>query len=66
MESGGRVVGFPAVVVWVVDVPDGEGLRALLFAGPGAGVEEFFGEDAIVALDFAVVAWGVGVYGMMR
>jgi hypothetical protein len=32
----------------------------VLFAGPGVGVEEFFGEDAVVALDFAVVAWCVG------
>src|SRR5690606_11757714 len=24
------------------------------------GVEELFGQDAVVSLDFAVVAWGVG------
>jgi hypothetical protein len=47
-------------MVVVVDVPDGEGGGAVRFAGPGVGVEEFFGEDAVVAFDFAVVAWGVG------
>lgn len=31
-----------------------------LTVGFDAGVEEFFGQDPLVALDFAVVAWGVG------
>ncbi|KOX25507.1 hypothetical protein ADK67_16680 [Saccharothrix sp. NRRL B-16348] len=42
-------------------VPDGQGVGALLFAGPDVGVEEFFGEDAVVAFDLAVVARGVGL-----
>ena len=32
----------------------------MLFAGPDSGVEEFFGQDPVVALDFSVVAWGIG------
>jgi hypothetical protein len=47
-------------VVVVVDVPDLDGVGSFGFAGPDAGVEEFFGQGALIALDFAVVAWGVG------
>jgi hypothetical protein len=46
-------------MVVVVHVPDRQGVGAVLFAGPGVGVEEFLAQDAVVALDFAVVAWGV-------
>lgn len=41
-------------MVVVVDVPDSECVGALVFAGPFTGVEEFFGQDAVVALDLAV------------
>src|SRR3954462_11443617 len=47
-------------MVVVVDVPDGQSLGAVFFAGPDEGVEELFGQDPVVALDFAVMAWGVG------
>src|SRR3954462_2907274 len=47
-------------MVVVVDVPDGQSLGAVFFAGPDEGVEELFGQDPVVALDFAVVAWGLG------
>ena len=53
--SGGSVWS----TIVVVDVPDSDGVGALLFGGPGAGVEELFGEDSVVALDLSVVAWGV-------
>lgn len=39
----------PAVVV--VDVPDAKGFAALVFGGPHAGVEEFRGQDPVVALE---------------
>lgn len=55
LVSGGSV----GSMVVVVDVPDLQCCCAVLFAGPGVGVEEFFGQDAVVALDFAVVAWCV-------
>lgn len=44
-----------------MDVPDGQGVSAVVFAGPLAGVEEFLSQDPVVALDFAVVAGCVGV-----
>jgi len=37
-------------MVVVVDVPDGDGCRAFVFAVVFAGVEDLFGEDALVAL----------------
>jgi hypothetical protein len=43
-------------MVVVVHVPHAQGGGALVFAGPGAGVEEFLGQDPVIALDFAVVA----------
>lgn len=43
-------------VVVEVDVPDLEGVGSLLFRGPGARVKELLGKNAVVALDFSVVA----------
>lgn len=54
LASGGTVGS-----VVVVDVPDAEGLAAGVFALPDAGLEEFFGQYAVVALDLAVVPWRV-------
>lgn len=42
-------------VVIVVNVPDFDGGAPLLLAGVFAGVEQFFGEDAVVAFDLPVV-----------
>src|SRR5690606_21292931 len=47
-------------MVVVVDVPGADGGGAFGFAVPGVGVEELFGQDALVALDFAVVPRCVG------
>src|SRR5699024_3886214 len=47
-------------MVVVVVVPDHDGLASGGFAGVGAGVEAFVGEDPLVALDFSVVAGCVG------
>jgi hypothetical protein len=44
-------------MVVVVDVPDGNGGGALVLAGELAGVEDLFGQDALVALDLPVVPW---------
>src|SRR5215213_2258597 len=46
-------------MVVVVDVPDGQRGGSLGFAGPGAGVEQLFGQGAVVPLNLAVVSWGV-------
>jgi hypothetical protein len=35
-------------MVVVVDVPDAEGVAALIFGDPAAGVEELFGDDPVV------------------
>ena len=47
-------------MVVVVVVPHGDGVAALLLRGIGTRVEALLGQDAVVALDLAVVAWGVG------
>ena len=47
-------------MVVVVDVPDADRPRSLGLAGPFAGVEEFLGEGALIALDLAVVLWLAG------
>jgi len=47
-------------MVVVVDVPGADGGGEFGFAVPGVGVEELFGQDALVALDFAVVPRCVG------
>ena len=47
-------------MVVVVVVPHGDGVAALLLRVVGAGVEALLGQDAVVALDLAVVSWGVG------
>lgn len=49
LASGGSV----AVVV-IADVPDGQGCGAVSFAGPGMGIEELVGQDAVVAFDLAI------------
>ena len=47
-------------MVVVVVVPHGDGVAALPLRAVGAGVEALLGQDAVVALGLAVVAWGVG------
>ena len=47
-------------MVVVVVVPHGDGVAALLLLGVVARVEALLGQDAVVALDLAVVSWGVG------
>ena len=42
-------------VVIVVNIPDFDRGAPLLLAGVFAGVEQFFGEGAVVAFDFPVV-----------
>jgi hypothetical protein len=44
-----------------VGVPDGDGGGALVLAGQLAGVEDLFGQDALVALDLPVVPWCLGL-----
>lgn len=38
-----------------MNIPDLDGGAPLSFAGVFAGVQQFFGEDAVVAFDFPVV-----------
>jgi hypothetical protein len=45
-------------MVVVVDVPHADGSAAVVLAGELVGVEHLLGEDPLVALGFAVVAWG--------
>src|SRR5690606_3013352 len=52
-------------MVVVVDVPDLQGLAALQLGGPDAGVEEFLGQDPLIAFDFAVVTRCVGADPLM-
>lgn len=47
-------------VVVVVDQPGAQRGGALVLGRPGLGVEQFFGQDPLGALDLAVVSWGVG------
>jgi len=47
-------------MVVVVVVPHRDGVTALLLSGVGTRVEALLGQDAVVALDLAVVPWGVG------
>jgi hypothetical protein len=50
IERGGRwppAGGTVRSVAVVVDVPYANSIGALLFSGPGAGIEELFGEDAV-------------------
>lgn len=47
-------------MIVVMDVPDSYCLGARVFAVKDARIEEFFGQDPVVALDLAVVARGVG------
>lgn len=49
---------WPLIVV--VGVPDAEGVCSLLLGDPLAGVEEFLGQDPVIAFDFPVVTWRVG------
>ena len=53
-------------MVVVVDVPDLDRGGAFGLGGPEAGVEELFGQDPVVALDLAVVPWGVGTDALRR
>ena len=48
----------PAVVV-VVDVPDRDRGRAVLLAVEISGIEQFLGQDSLVALDLSIVLRGV-------
>ena len=59
--GGGLAVqgGVGSVVVVVVE-PGLVGGLALGLAGPGMGVGPLTGQSTVVALDLAVVAWGVG------
>ena len=54
------VAGGVGSMVVVVVVPHGDGVAALPLRAVGAGVEALLGQDAVVALGLAVVAWGVG------
>lgn len=47
-------------MVVVVNVPDRKGLGLLGLRGPCPGVEEFLGQDSVLALDLPAVAWSVG------
>lgn len=46
-------------VVIVVNIPDFDGSAPLSFAGVLAGVQQFFGEDTVVAFDLPVMFRGV-------
>ena len=45
----------PRLTIIVVNVPDFDRGASLLLAGVFAGVEQFFGEDAVAAFDLPVV-----------
>lgn len=46
-------------VIIIVNFPDFDGGATLGFAGVLAGVQQFFREDAVVALDLPIVFRGV-------
>jgi hypothetical protein len=52
-------------VVVVADVPGADRGRALVFAGELSGVEEFFAEDALLALDALPVVPGRAGLGFL-
>ena len=60
--GGGWLVAAGGVgsMVVVVVVPHRDGVTALLLSGVGTRVEALLGQDAVVALDLAVVPGGVG------
>src|SRR5215204_5647426 len=49
----------------VVDVPDRDRSHSCVLVGELAGVEQFLGQDALVALYFPVVSRGVGLGPLM-